>query len=69
MRARPERYPDSFHLTGESVVLLDMKTSITADSIVVNGLAIAAVWLVLLISFRSLLIPFLLVLTIEAPSG
>ena len=30
-----------------------------------NGLAIAAVWLVLLISFRSLLIPFLLVLTIE----
>ncbi len=60
-----EHYPDSFHLTGESVVLLDMKTSITADSIVVNGLAIAAVWLVLLISFRSLLIPFLLVLTIE----
>jgi len=60
-----EYYPDSYHLTGESVVLLDMKTSITADSLVVNGLAIAAVGLVLLISFKSLLIPFLLVLTIE----
>lgn len=58
-------YPDAFHLTGESVVLLDMKTSITADSVVVNALAIAAIWLVLLLSFRSLLIPFLLVLTIE----
>lgn len=60
-----EYYPNSYHLTGESVVLLDMKTSITADSLVVNGLAIAAVGLVLLISFKSLLIPFLLVLTIE----
>lgn len=60
-----EHYPDSYHLTGESVVLYDMRTSITADNIVVNGLAIATVWLVLLVSFRSLLIPFLLVLTIE----
>lgn len=58
-------YPDTYYLTGESVVLSDMKASITADSVVVNGLAIAAVWLVLLISFKSLLIPFLLVLTIE----
>lgn len=60
-----EYYPDAFHLTGESVVLEDMRASITADSVVVNAIAIAAVWLVLLISFRSLLIPFLLVLTIE----
>lgn len=60
-----EYYPDAYHLTGESVVLSDMKTSITADGIVVNGLAVGAVWLVLLVSFRSLLVPFLLVLTIE----
>lgn len=58
-------YPDSYHLAGESVVTSDMKDSITADNIVVNGLAIAAVGLVLLISFRSLIIPFLLLLTIE----
>lgn len=60
-----EHYPDRFHLTGESVVLSDMKTSITADSVVVNAIAIGAVGLVLLLSFRSLLIPLLLVLTIK----
>ena len=64
-RISQEYYPDSYHLTGESVVLEDMRASITSDSTVVNGLAIVSVWLVLLVSFRSLLIPFLLVLTIE----
>ena len=58
-------YPDRYHLTGESVVLEDMRASITSDSTLVNWIAIGSVWLVLLISFRSLLIPFLLVLTIE----
>lgn len=58
-------YPDSYYLTGESVVTYDMKTTITADNVVVNGLAIISVGLVLLISFRSLSIPILLLLTIE----
>lgn len=58
-------YPDAYHLVGESVVTYDMKESITADNIVVNGLAIASIGLVLLLSFRSLTIPILLVLTIE----
>lgn len=58
-------YPDGYHLTGESVVLEDMRASITSDSVQVNLIAIGSVWLVLLISFRALLIPFLLVLTIE----
>lgn len=66
VRAIAQRYyPDSYYLTGESVVTADMKTTITADNIVVNGLAVASVGLVLLISFRSLIIPFLLLLTIE----
>lgn len=60
-----KHYPDRYYLTGESVVTADMKSSITADNLVVNGLAIASVGLVLLISFRSLIIPFLLLLTIE----
>lgn len=60
-----EHYPGTYYLTGESVVTLDMKDYITADNIIVNGLAVASIWLVLLLSFRSLLIPFLLVLTIE----
>ena len=58
-------YPDSYHLTGESVVTYDMRSTITADNIVVNGLAMVSVGLVLMISFKSLIIPFLLVLTIE----
>ncbi len=58
-------YGDAYHLIGESVVMRDMKTSINRDNVIVNGLAIASVWLVLLISFRSLSIPFLLILTIE----
>ncbi len=58
-------YPDAYYLTGESVVTYDMKEAITADNIVVNGLAIASIGLVLFLSFRSIIIPFLLVLTIE----
>ena len=58
-------YPGEYQLTGETVVTYDMKQYIVADNIVVNGLAVASIWLVLLLSFRSLIIPFLLVLTIE----
>lgn len=58
-------YPGEYQLTGETVVTYDMKQYIVADNIVVNGLAVTSIWLVLLLSFRSLIIPFLLVLTIE----
>jgi len=58
-------YGDEYYLIGESVVMRDMKTSINRDNLIVNGLAIASVWLVLLLSFKSLSIPFLLILTIE----
>ncbi len=59
-------YGDKYYLIGESVVMRDMKTSINRDNLIVNGLAVISVWLVLLISFKSLSIPFLLILTIEA---
>lgn len=58
-------YPDTYLLTGESVVTADMKSVVTRDNLIVNGLAILSVGLVLLISFRSISIPFILVLTIE----
>lgn len=58
-------YPDNYYLVGESVVMRDMKTTINRDNLIVNGLAVVSVWLVLLISFKSLSIPFLLILTIE----
>lgn len=58
--------PDSeIHLVGENFVITDMRDTIQEDSIIVNGLAILAVALVIAIAFRSISLPFLLVLTIE----
>jgi len=61
-----EHYPDRYHLTGESVVTLDMRDTVREDNVVVNGLAILSVGFVLAIALRSLVLPLLLVLTIES---
>lgn len=53
-------------LASETATLLDMKQTVSSDIFWVNGLAILAIALVLLVSFRSLSIPLLLLLTIEA---
>ncbi len=53
------------HLAGANFVLTDMKTTVNQDMIIVNGLAILAIALVIMIAFRSLALPILLVLTIE----
>lgn len=58
-------YPDSYYLTGEGVVACDLKTSITADLLRVNLLAIVAIFLVLLLTMKSISLPVILVLTIE----
>jgi len=58
-------YPGQWQLAGESVSTYDLKDTITADNITVNLIAIGAVFVVLLFSFRSLLIPLVLVLAIE----
>ena len=42
-----------------------MKTTINHDMTIVNGLAILAIFLVIMLTFRSLVIPIVLVLTIE----
>ena len=60
-----EAYGDQCHLVGENAVMLDMKKTIEADDIVVNGLAILAIGLVIMFAFRSLSLPLILVLTIE----
>ncbi|MDR0380904.1 MAG: MMPL family transporter [Oscillospiraceae bacterium] len=59
-------YGDDFHMLGQSVSLYDMKSIITQDNGRVNAIAVAAIFLVLLLTFRSLSLPFLLLLTIEA---
>ena len=58
-------YPGKWLLAGEGVSTYDMMDTVTADMQKVNFVAIAAVFVVLLITMRSLLLPALLVLTIE----
>ena len=59
-------YPGTYYLAGESVSTYDLMDTITADMKKVNFIAIGAVFLVLLLSFQSLVLPIILVLCIEA---
>ncbi|MDD7593197.1 MAG: MMPL family transporter [Peptoniphilaceae bacterium] len=59
------RYYDSFHLTGYPAVTDDMRKTVQQDNSIVNGLAILTIALTILLAFRSLSLPILLVLTIE----
>ena len=58
-------YPDSYYLAGEGVSTYDLMDTITADTLKVNLIAIAAVFIVLLLSFKSITLPIVLVLGIE----
>lgn len=60
-----DQYYDSYYLAGQSATLYDMKAVITRDTNIVNLVAVAGIFLVLFVSFRSLTIPFFLVFTIE----
>ena len=59
-------YPGEWLLAGEGVSTCDMKEAVTADMTKVNLIAIAAVFVVLLLSFKSVSLPIILVLAIEA---
>lgn len=63
--AAHDYYPDGVYMVGPSVNIYDMRTVLTVDFALVTQLAIFAIFIVLLISFRSLLLPFILLLTIE----
>lgn len=58
-------YPGQTHLLGESVVNYDLKDTITADNLPVLLIGLAAIGLVLLITFRNLTIPLILLIIIE----
>ncbi len=60
------KYYDEFYLAGETANTFDLKSVVTADMVKVNFVAIAAVFLVLLLTMKSLILPFILVLAIEA---
>ncbi len=59
-------YYDEVHLLGNSVTLYDMKQVVEADNKLVNLLTVATIALVLLITFKSLSVPVILLLTIQS---
>ncbi|MDO4167412.1 MAG: MMPL family transporter, partial [Eubacteriales bacterium] len=58
-------YPDRYHLAGEGVSTYDLMDTVIADMTKVNLVAIAAVAIVLLLTMKSVVLPVILVLTIE----
>ena len=58
-------YSDDYYLAGEGISTYDLKNTVMADMNIVNIIAIVAVFLVLLLSKKSLLIPVILVSAIE----
>lgn len=61
-----EYYPGTYYLAGEGVSTYDLMDTITADTLKVNLIAIGAVFVILLLTMKSLTLPFILVFAIEA---
>lgn len=58
-------YPESYYLAGEGVSTYDLMDTVTKDMLTVNIIAIAAIFIVLLLTMKSASLPFILVLAIE----
>ena len=58
-------YPGEWYLAGEGISTYDLMDTVTADMVKVNLVAIAAVFVVLLFTMRSVTLPIILVLGIE----
>jgi len=56
---------DTYYITGQSAILYDMKNLVSIDTKVVNLIAIIGIFIVLLITFRSISLPVFLVFAIE----
>lgn len=59
------KYYDDFYTLGQSANLYDMKNIVAVDNQLVTLLAIVSIFTVLLIAFRSAILPLILLLTIE----
>ena len=60
------KHYDTFYTAGQSANLYDMKNIVAVDNVVVAAVAVVAILIVLVITFRSLLLPLVLLLTIES---
>lgn len=59
------KYYDNYYLAGTSATLYDMKNIVSTDNKLVNILAVAGIFMVIMITFRSISIPLILVFCIE----
>lgn len=59
------RHYNTYYIMGQSAILFDMKRIIEVDTGIVNMVAIFGIFMVLLLTFRSLTIPIFLVFTIK----
>ncbi|HJJ27906.1 MAG TPA: MMPL family transporter [Methanocorpusculum sp.] len=59
-------YPGAYHLVGEAANAYDMKDVVEDDDVLVNLIAVGGIFVVLMLIFRSLLIPAVLVFVIDA---
>jgi predicted RND superfamily exporter protein len=59
------QYYDTYYLAGQAATLYDMKNVVSVDTKTVNIIAIIGIFIVLMLTFRSLSIPLILVFTIE----
>lgn len=59
------RHYDTCYLTGESATLYDMKSVVETDTNIVNLAAVIGIFLVILLTFRSISVPVFLVFAIE----
>ena len=60
-----KHFPNKYYLAGEAVSTYDLMDTITADTLKVNLIALAAVFAVLLLTEKSIILPIILVLAIE----
>lgn len=66
VRATADKYYSESWLCGQSANLYDMRDVVTADSALVNWIAIGFIFLTLLVTFKSATLPFILLFVIEA---
>ena len=66
VRATADKYYSESWLCGQSANLYDMRDVVTADSTLVNWIAIGFIFLTLLVTFKSATLPFILLFVIEA---
>lgn len=66
MQGTVEQYYDTYYTAGQPANLYDMRNVVAVDNVRVSLIAFIAIFLVVLLTFRSIGLPFILLLTIES---